>query len=185
MRLDKDPIDKLFDDLDGQFDTATPSRLHAEKFAAKLKQPSTKKITKNHSVTLKKWWLVAASVVVLLTTGLFTYQQQSYQTAGLSPEIVQTQTYFAGILDLELEKLQQEEASPLTQKIIADAMTQLEGLEKEYNNLELKLQNNPENKKLIYAMITNFQMRIELLQQVLQTIEEVKTLNNETHENTL
>lgn len=182
MRLDKDPIDKLFDDLDGQFDTATPSQLHAEKFAAKLLQQTH---NKNDSITLKKWWLVAASVVILLATGLFTYQQKSYQTAGLSPGIVQTQTYFAGILDLELEKLQQEEASPLTQKIIADAMTQLDGLEKEYNNLELKLQNNPENKKLIHAMITNFQMRIELLQEVLQTIEEVKTLNKETHENTL
>ncbi|SFU55717.1 hypothetical protein SAMN05216480_10760 [Pustulibacterium marinum] len=188
MRLEKDTIDKLFDDLQGSFDTELPSQHHAQNFAERLQEKKQESIVlkpKTKKSFVQKWWMVAASVVILISAGLFTLEQQNSEVATLSPEVVKAQTYFASIINTELEKLDKEKSSPLTKKIISDAMIQLDKLEKDYNKLEEELIEDGENKKLIYAMITNFQMRIELLQNVLNTIDEVKTLNTETHENTI
>ena len=52
-----------------------------------------------------------------------------------------------------------------------------------YEKLKLDLTSSGEDKRVIYAMITNFQNRIDLLENVLEQIEEIKQLKNSNNEN--
>ena len=90
-----------------------------------------------------------------------------------------TQDFFTSTIALELTKLNNER-SPETEALINDALKQLDILEKDYNKLKIDLTESGNDKRVIYAMITNFQNRIEILQNVMQNIEEVKQYNQET-----
>jgi cobyric acid synthase len=51
--------------------------------------------------------------------------------------------------------------------------------------LKTDLVDSGNDKRVVYAMIKNFQNRIELLEQVIEKIEEVKNLNTNKNENTI
>ena len=53
------------------------------------------------------------------------------------------------------------------------------------NILKKDLVESGNDKRVIYAMITNFQNRIDLLQNVINTIEEIKTLKETENETTI
>ena len=75
------------------------------------------------------------------------------------------------------------ERTPETESIIKDALNRIDLLEKEYATLRVDLTESGDDKRVIYAMISNFQNRIDLLQNVLKQIEEVKQLNQNNNEN--
>jgi hypothetical protein len=66
--------------------------------------------------------------------------------------------------------------------MIADALRQLETLEKDYLKLEADLVAGGNSKFILSAMIQNFQTRIDLLQEVMNRVEEIKQFKNESHE---
>lgn len=180
MRVEKDNIDKMFESLEGTFDIHEPSENHTAKFARMLNQ----KAAPAKKTSFKKWWYIAASVVVLVATSVSVLvfgPEQHEDIAEVAPELYQSQTYFTGIINQELEKLKKED-SPETRKIVEDAVVQINKLEKDYETLKKHLLENGADKRIIYAMITNLQSRIELLKHVLETIDNVKTINTETHE---
>ena len=72
--------------------------------------------------------------------------------------------------------------SPEYQDIVVDALFQIELLGQEYEQLKLELEASGDDKRIINAMISNFQNRIELLQNVLEQIDNVKQ-NSEQNEN--
>jgi len=62
-------------------------------------------------------------------------------------------------------------------------MLQLQRLETGYQNLEQDLVNGGNSKLILSAMITNFQTRIDLLQDVIDQISTIKTLKNQNDAN--
>ena len=59
--------------------------------------------------------------------------------------------------------------------IIEDAFVQLNILEKNYQKLTLELKESNEDKRVIYAMIANFQKRLEILQNLVDQLEDFKS----------
>ena len=68
-------------------------------------------------------------------------------------------------------------------QIINDALKQIQLLEKEYQNLKTDLTESGKDQRVIYAMISNFQNRIDILNTVLEQIENVKQFNSVSNEN--
>jgi hypothetical protein len=94
----------------------------------------------------------------------------------------ETQAFFTTAIIQEIATLNNER-SPKTETIINDALNQVNILEKEYESLKIDLTESGDDKRVIYAMISNFQNRIDVLQNVLKQIEEVKQLNKNNNEN--
>ena len=183
--MEKDNLKDLFKGLEGTFDTEEPRSGHQERFIAKLNN-ADQVIAFRPKKT--NWWKplsIAASVAVLclMTIGLFNSGQDiDQQVAEISPEVGNTQVYFASLIEDQIKQIESE-SSPETQKIIADTMVQLRKLEDNYAQLEADLINGGNNKMLLSAMITNFQTRIDLLQDVIDQIETIKNLKNYNDEN--
>ncbi|MFS4493969.1 hypothetical protein [Maribacter sp. 2308TA10-17] len=183
--MEKDNIDRLFDNLQGNFDTEEPHGGHQERFLQKLQR--SQRIV---SVQKKKntWWRplsIAASVAILLGVGFSMFNASptiDQQVAEISPEVSQTQFYFASLIDEQVKQLESE-STPETKKMIDDTMIQIRKLDANYKILEQDLLNGGNSKLILSAMITNFQTRIDLLQNVLSQVENIKNLKKYNDEN--
>lgn len=175
--MKKDSIEQLFDRLNGQLDIAEPDTAHNARFLEKLQsvhgqEKPVRKIT---------WWkplAIAASVALIFMVTLSrNTDSEIRELADISPEMEETQTFFTQTIERELFEIQKQ-ASPETQAIIDDAITRLTALETDYDKLKNDLSESGQDKRVIYAMISNFQNRIDLLQQVLEHLDAIKNLND-------
>jgi len=182
--MKKDTIDQLFVNLQGAFDTEEPSSGHQEKFLEKLQAENGYVIQNKKSRT---WWKplsIAASILIVLGIGFNLNNSASIedQVAEIAPEVSQTQFHFASLIDEQVKELERQ-STPETKKIIDDTMLQLKKLDTNYKLLEQELLKGGNSKLILSAMITNFQTRIDLLQNVMDQVSNIKKLKNNYDEN--
>lgn len=174
-------LEHIFKKLEGQFDVEEPTIGHFNRFEAKLQKGVKPRRNKVRFISIIS---AAASIVLLFGVWLgANFSNKGMELAEVSTEMQETQTYFAALIEEELSSIESERNAD-TEIIINDALKQLTILENQYQNLKLELSENVEDKRIIYAMISNFQQRIDLLQEVLLQIESVKQQkkqNNETY----
>lgn len=161
---------------------ASPPSGHEKRFLDKLNQQQ-----KKPKRVYWKYVSIAASLLLLVTFGWSFWNQNHQQNtglAGISDEMKQTEAYFTATIEKELQ-LVQGKISPETQKIIEDGLYQIQVLEVDYQQLEEDLVKSGNDQRVIYAMINNFQTRIEILETILQQTEAIKNLKPIPHENTI
>ncbi|TLP81676.1 hypothetical protein [Maribacter sp. ACAM166] len=184
--MKKDNIKDLFNKLQDKMDFEEPNEGHQHRFLEKLN--ATNGITplvakKNYS------WLritsIAAAITLLLTVGVFQFNNSKTideKLAEISPEASNTQFYFANLIEEQIRALNSEK-SPETERIINDTMFQLKKLQLDYAKIEQDLLNGGNSKLILSAMILNFQTRIELLNEVMIQIENIKSIKNTNNAN--
>ncbi len=183
--MNEDNLNTIFKNVKGLFDTEEPAIGHKQRFLDKLNHQNTVVIT--HKKSVFRLWKpihsIAASVVLLLTISFAVLKgNDSTDLASISPEMATTQDFFTTTITTELEKLNSEE-SPEYQDLIVDALFQIKILEENYKQLKLDLNTSGKDERVIYAMISNFQDRIDLLQNVVEQIDDLKQTKNEQNEN--
>lgn len=179
--MKKDNIEYLFHRLQGKMDIEEPNKGHQLRFLEKLNATNgvaTLTPKKNYS------WLriasIAAAITLLLTVGVFQLNNTNTineKVAQISPEASKTQFYFANLIEEQVKELNSEK-SPETERIINDTMFQLKKLQLNYAKMEQDLLKGGNSKLILSAMITNFQTRIELLNEVMIQIENIKSIKN-------
>ena len=185
--MNKDTIDTMFDNLQNTFDVELPNDGHEARFLSKLQVQNS--VAEESSTKSVSYWrpllAVAASIVICLGLfGVFSQDDEVLDLASISPEYSQTQDFFTVTLNSELNKLESER-TPETEMIINDALQQIGVLESEYEKLKIHLTESGNDKRVIYAMITNFQNRIDILNTVLEQIESIKQLKKHSDENSI
>ena len=176
--MHKDTIDNLFDNLKGEFDINEPSLGHELRFLDKLKENGVVSDDSKRSsgINWKPFLAIAASLVICLSVFMTIQNEpEALDLASVSTELSETQDFFTATIENELKKLNQER-SPLTEGIITDALKQVQFLETNYQNLKTDLTEGGNDQRVIYAMITNFQNRIDMSNTVLEQIETIKEL---------
>ncbi len=185
--MKKDTIDKLFEEMQSDFDFESPNKGHHERFLSKLKNQNSKL---NQSASSKfNYWkpFLSIAATVILFISVFTLLKPTNTVkdlASISPEMSQTESFFTNTISAELLKLN-EARTPETETLINDAMKQMEILEKNYESLKIDLTESGDDKRVIYAMISNFQTRIDILKNVMETIENVKQFKQNNNENSI
>ena len=181
-----DNLKDLFDELD--FDVAEPAENHELRFREKLKKKNKKKIKHSGLVSL---WLPAMSIAATFAIAFIIFQgvfsnpfTTEQELANVSPKMKETQNFYASVISTELDKLK-EQKTPETEAVINDALQQMDKLEKDYENLKRDLGKSGQDERVIYAMITNFQQRIDLLKTVLEKVNSINTFKKTSHENNI
>ncbi|MBC7000000.1 hypothetical protein [Cytophaga sp. FL35] len=182
--MEKDELDILFKNLQGEFDIENPSKKHQDRFLEKLNSQQGTIPVKIRKAT---WWKplsIAASFLLIGVLTFLIYPDNSSldeQVAEIAPEVSKTEFYFANLIEQQVTELKTA-SSPETKQLVDDAMNQLNKLEQDYKGLEQDLINGGNSKMILSAMITNFQTRIDLLQDVLARIESIKKTENNDDE---
>ncbi|MEP5913942.1 MAG: hypothetical protein ABJ277_10760, partial [Flavobacteriaceae bacterium] len=139
--MDKDNLEGLFEKLQGDFDFEDPKNGHQERFLERLNQTDGV-VHLNKRKTL--WWKplsIAASIVLICLLGLKVFNTTpsiKEQVVEISPEVSQTEFYFASLIEEQVQLLK-DEKSPETKKLVEDTLFQLDKLETNYSNLEQEL----------------------------------------------
>lgn len=179
--MKKENIEDWFRQQKDCWGLAEPREGHRSRFMKKLQPKPRKKPV----INLMKYWkplAVAASLLLIVSISLSRKQNTTKELANVSPKMEQTQDFFTAAIAQELYAVKSQR-SPETNKLIDDALSKLEKLEQDYKKLKTDLVNSGEDKRVIHAMISNFQTRINLLEAVMSQIEKTKKLKKINHEN--
>ncbi len=159
--------------LEGQFDIEEPSICHFNRFEARLQNKRKKK-------PFNKFYLVASVVLLFVVIGFKLFSEKA-NTNMVTPEFKQTENYFSTVINDELKKVVAQKNAD-NQQIISDAFLQMKKLEDNYKQLQKDLKNTQNKKAIIYAMLDNYQQRIKILQNLLNTLNQYKQLKNTNYE---
>lgn len=162
-----------------KFDIYEPSEGHFERFKNRLESTTTE--LKRKRVSHTKWYLMAASLALLVSLWYnFKPDDQGFELADVSPEMKETQSYFTYVINNEIKQIDLQQNSD-NKLIIDNALSNVQRLEKEYKKLTLELKDSGFDKRIVNAMIFNFQQRIEILQDLLNQINNLKISKDETN----
>ena len=174
----KNKMEDFFKDKRPEFDGAEPNVGHFERFQAKLNKVEDAPKKKGGT----PWYILAVAASVLLVFGYWmgNYNQtisidQGIELADVSPQMEETENFYLATIQKEVNEIKLKKTTA-NQKIIDDAFFQLELLETNYRKLTLELKESNADKRVIYAMITNFQSRLQVLQNLMDRIEEFEEL---------
>ena len=184
MHDKKDKLEEKFLELKGQFDTEEPEIGHFSRFEERLGKQTSEKPKWNPNTW--KWIAVAASIALVFSIGFgnFTTEPNRLELAAVSPEMEETQSFFVSTIQEELKQIDLKRNED-NKQVIDDALVQLDVLEKEYEQLTVDLKTSNKDNRIIYAMIANFQQRIDVLQFLLKQLDEIEQLKTAKNENTI
>ena len=184
--MKKDTIEMVFGNLEGDLDIEMPTFGHEQRFLNKLTaEKNIANKTKKKLSFYKPLLALAASIV--LCFGLFVLLKNRPEVQGLasvSPELSQTQDFFTATITSELNKIKDRRSSD-NETLVSDALKQMELLEKNHERLKIDLKESGHDKRVIYAIINNFQSRIDLLENLITAIENLKINQSQQNQMTL
>lgn len=179
----KDKLEQRFQELKGQFDTEEPSVGHFNRFESKLHNEFDRRTKWNPTSWV--WLAITASIALLIGIWFGGYSaKQGLELADVSPQMEETQNFFVSTIKQEIENINLKRTED-NQQIIDDAFLQLKKLEENYRLLTIELEKSNEDKRIIYAMISNYQQRIEVLQTLLQQLDEIQHIKTISDEETI
>lgn len=172
----KDTLEQFFSE--NEFDFHEPHTGHQRRFEKLLKGKNTNKKKS------WRWMSVAASVILLIGFSLGSITQNKPLTlSDISPKMEEAEAYFVNTISIGTQEIEKNR-SLQTEEIIEDALNQIEELEDHYQLFIKELNSTGEQIRVVNEMIKNYQKRLEILQNALQQIEQIKnpkTLENEIY----
>ena len=179
----KDRLEKYIEDNRNEFDMREPSADLWNKIAANQNQPKVRRL--NASVL----WRVAAVIVIFLTG--FLVQEIRYNIGGdntlqmaqekqevVIPELQETEAYYAHQVSMMMNEV--ERYSVNDPGIYEEVKYDLTELDSVYSELKEDLKENVANDEVIEAMIQNYRIKLQILEDLLS---ELKQINEETNLN--
>ncbi|MDP5093094.1 MAG: hypothetical protein NWQ17_07270, partial [Polaribacter sp.] len=128
-----------------------------------------------------KWLSVAASILLMVGFWFGKMQQKaSIDLADISPKLEEVQGYFVAAIHQKTTVLEKNKTLE-NELIVKQTLSQLEDLEKEYQHLLKELNKQGNQEKIINFMIENYQLRLEILENMLKKINQIKKLKNEIY----
>jgi hypothetical protein len=166
------------------FEEAEPSKGHLERFNRKLEKRFQVNVPKRSIVP----YLLKAAVVTLLVTlsSLWTWDHfirtsNSRMTLGqVSPQYKEVENYYIHQVNLmEGEIVNVDLKNNPDQK--AMLLTEMKSMDSVYVSLQKELKANPNDERIINAMIEHYQTKVEIMSYI---VSQLKTMRNGNQNNT-
>jgi hypothetical protein len=168
------------------FDNAEPADGHFDRFARKLDR-----LRMPGKYSLPYYLKVAGLVLLVSVSSILIYQmamnryyeRNIYSFGKLSPEYREVEDYFIHTINTKYNALQKIDLKDSAQKTMI--MNELKELDKVYRSLSKELKNDPNNERLINAMIKHYQLKLDILNEMTDQLLKIKNdiSNNNHHEN--
>ena len=177
------------------------SKGHEARFEKKLQEafPTHLRDGQKRNGNASFYWLkIAATVIIFLGAGYFAYQQwggventdpilvnnegvnetstQQFTLGDLSPDLKKVEEFYTNGINVQLASLRSDSDN---KELIDGYMKRLEELNKEYEKLNLEMNEVGPTEATITALIDNLKLRLELLFKLKNKLNEFKTQENE------
>jgi len=161
------------------FDTDQPPSGHLERFGEKLGTE------KGRSIRIRHLLQVAASVAVILASAfvIITRDRSGSKVADRQiPEVVlEADRYYADRLHAKYEQIREFPFEQPEEKTLL--LDELEDLDAHHRQLMSDLQANPDDERVLNALIRHYQMKLEVMDQIINQLQQLKNEKSKHHEN--
>jgi hypothetical protein len=173
-------IDDLIRENKDFFEDAEPSKGHMERFTVKLELRFQKQAPKRSIVP----YLLRAAVVTLLVTlsSLWTWDHfirpsSSRMTLGqVSPQYKEVENYYihqVNMMEGEIVNIDLQN-NPEQKK---ELMQEMKSMDSVYVSLQKELKANPNDERIINAMIEHYQTKLEIMNYIVGQLQTIKNEN--------
>ncbi len=176
-------LDKIIQENRSDFDVFEPNEGHFERFEHKLSDFNKSKKT----FTIGNFLKVASIVILVVLSGLWVYDNfESRKTNNgialreVSPEYSEVELYYSHLVSQKYGEINQFQFMDSAQKIIL--MHELNEMDSIYENLKKDLITNPQDERVINAMIQHYQLKVEVMNQILQQLQQAQNINQQKSE---
>lgn len=172
-------LEKFIDDNRGQMDDSNFPYKVWENIEAAI----DKKKKKAFVLAPMFKWSIAASVLILVGLGGYLIAKQN-KNADNGGVVMDTEPYEVSPIAKTIA-LKQEELKTLSQdqpELYEKFTTDINQLDSSYKALKTQLKTTPNREELIQAMIQNLQLQLDVLNQQLNIIHQIKDSKNYSHE---
>lgn len=167
-----------------KFDELEPSEGHFERFSQRLRKYNRLQRLLSWNVILKA--AVVATLVVL--SGLWVSdrigERQNPEKLALekvSPKVREAHFYYSSLVEKKYEQIRQFDFRNEEQKEML--LNELQDMDSIYVNINEELRTNPNDPRVVNALIRHYQMKLEVMNQIIQqlraTNEQTQTKSKE------
>jgi len=188
----KDNIEEIILNNLKELNDFEPKDGHFERFQAKLNNQKKRKI-----ITLNLVWKVAAAVVFVLLAvnqaniyfspdkqnNILSENNSEFSLASVSPEYKEVEFYYTNAISVGLNQWNSLMADGFISKEEQDLMdTELADFETRFSNLQTDLAANPNDERVINAMLEYYQAKLDIINMIVNKLQEVKQSKNSNGE---
>lgn len=164
-----------------------PHEGHFDRFKAKMdNQAFSGRKIKLFPQVLK----VASIVVLIIISSLWTYEKLSTKNisegislSDVSPEYKEVEQFYAHKVSMTYTQMNRTNlfSDEEQKEIVLHELTEMDSI---YKNLKKDLKTNPDDERIINAMIEHYQLKLEIMSNILGQLQEINDNYKQTdHEN--
>jgi hypothetical protein len=164
------------------FDAQEPSAGHMERFEQMLPK------SKVRTLSYVKYAAAAAMITLMMTlSGLYIYDNwsggdQTLPTlADAGQKYAEAEAYFVSTINQQQHTINNLKSEELLKDV--DFEQDLKAMDALYKKLQKDLNANPDDPRVINAMIKHYQTRIAVMNQIVKQLEEAKKIKNNKTQN--
>lgn len=147
---------------------------HEDWQAISDKLDQAEKRAKSVVIPLKYVWRSAAVFLILIGVAFYTswvnWKNQS-QDMMMSAELQEAEYYYGELIATKVAHI-----SELDQNAEEEVFRNMAALDLAFNELKTDLKDNADNEEVIHAMIDNYKIKLQILEQIIAQLEERKGL---------
>jgi hypothetical protein len=168
-----DELEKIIAGNRDQFDTAEPNFGHFERFQNKLAANNKTTSVSGFSFFMK----VAAVAILVILSGLYIGEHAYEKIVSIThkpTEINQAQQHYMMLVNQQLTTIEQMDhlLSADQKAMLIDEFSKMDAL---YQKLQSDLKAMPNDPRIVQAMITHYQMKIEILNRIINDLNNKQT----------
>jgi hypothetical protein len=161
------------------FDTDTPADGHEERFLQKLQRVPARHVNFRHVLQ------VAASVAIILASAFVLVRQNrsgdKVADTGIPQAVQEADIYFASEVDARYNRIREFNFENSEEKaVLLDEMKELDTF---HQQMMIDLKANPDDERIINALIRHYQIKLEVMDQIIEQLNQIKSTTSENHEN--
>lgn len=164
-----------------QLDSDQPRQGHEERFLQKLDrlpEAPVRRIRFRHALQ------VAASLAIILTSTVLLIRQSGGEdqmaSRNIPSAVLEADNYYASQVEVKYDQISEFDFENEEEKTLL--LNELKDLESYHQQLMDDLEANPEDNRVINALIRHYQMKMEVMDQIIIQLNQVKSEISENHE---
>ncbi|MDD2565133.1 MAG: hypothetical protein PHU27_13050 [Salinivirgaceae bacterium] len=181
-----DTLKNYIDQNRDQFNDLTPPEGHEMRFAYKLGHTQKKR----RSITTTTFLKIAAISVLTLLSSLYIFENMTNNKpepiltlSEINQDYADVEFYFTSTTNNQLELIEKTlNGEPSMEKDLL--MNELSSLDTLQLQLQKELNANPNDERVINAMLQYYQFKMKVLTQIIDRLKEMKTPKNHEYETT-
>ena len=175
-----DELENIMKDHSAEFLNQEPSAGHFERFDQKIARQNRKGKIIQLSKQISR---IAAIGLLVLMSSLWAYNefsqsgQQSIKLGDISQEYQEVEFFFTSQIDSRYQDIRncQLIEDEVYKSSLFEELNQMDSI---YDNLQQELGANPDDERIIQAMIHHYQTKLKIMSDILDRLQKIQKFNN-------